>query len=174
MHSANPEAPSAPLHFNFAADVIDRWAQERPEAPALWCVDATTRAEQKFNFSQLAALSCQAAGLLRSSGVRRGDRVLIMLPRVPQWWIGMLGLIRLGAVPVPGTLLLTARDVAYRLGSARISAVVTDQEGVAKVGGFEGIRLLVGGERPGWIDFDHGVRRARLILLVALGLFPKS
>jgi acyl-coenzyme A synthetase/AMP-(fatty) acid ligase len=160
MHSANPEAPAAPLHFNFATDVIDRWAQERPESPALWCVNATTDVEQKFSFGQLATLSCQAADFLRSSGIRRGDRVLVMLPRVPEWWIGMLGLIRLGAVPVPGTLLLTARDVAYRLGSARISAVITTLDGVTKVGGFEGTRLLVGGERPGWLDFDRGMREA--------------
>lgn len=158
MHSVNPEMAQAPIHFNFATDVIDRWAQERPEAPALWCVNATTGAEQKFTFRQVATLSCQAADFLRSSGVRRGDRVLIMLPRVPQWWIAMLGLIRLGAVPVPGTLLLTARDVAYRLGSARISAVLTNQDGVAKVGGFEGTRLLVGGGRSGWLDFNRGVR----------------
>jgi len=161
MHSANPEAIKAPLHFNFATDVIDRWARKRPDAPALWCVNAGTGVEQRFSFRELAALSCQAAALLRSSGIRRGDRVLIMLSRVPQWWIGMLGLIRLGAVPVPGTLLLTARDVAYRLGSARISAVMTDHEGVAKVVGFEGTRLLVGGERPGWINFDRGVRQSR-------------
>jgi acetyl-CoA synthetase/medium-chain acyl-CoA synthetase len=164
MHSANPEAIKAPLHFNFATDVIDRWAHERPDAAALWCVNASTGAEQRFSFRELAALSCQAAALLRSSGVRRGDRVLIMLPRVPQWWIGMLGLIRLGAVPVPGTLLLTARDVAYRVGSARISAVITDQEGVAKMGGFEGTRLLMGGERSGWIDFDRGVRQADAVV----------
>ena len=133
MLSPNPEAPAAPLHFNFAADVIDRWAQERPEALALWCVNAATGAEQKLSFRQLATLSCQAADFLRSSGVRRGDRVLIMLSRVPQWWIGMLGLIRLGAVPVPATLLLTARDVAYRLESARVSAAITNQDGAAKV-----------------------------------------
>jgi acetyl-CoA synthetase len=159
MHRANSE-DQAPLYFNFATDVIDRWARERPDAPALWCVSGSTGAEQKFSFREVSALSRQAATLLRSSGVRRGDRVLIMLPRVPQWWIGMLGLIRLGAVPVPGTLLLTARDVAYRLGSARVTAVLTDSEGVAKVGGFEGTRLLVGGQRPGWIDFDQGVRQA--------------
>src|ERR1035437_1318874 len=82
-----------------------------------------------------------------------------MLPRVPQWWIAMLGLIRVGAVPVPGTLLLTARDVAYRLGSARISAAITNHDGVPKVGGFEGTRLLVGAEWPGWIDFDRGLRQ---------------
>jgi acyl-coenzyme A synthetase/AMP-(fatty) acid ligase len=160
MHSGNPEVSKPPIHFNFATDVIDRWSKERPEAAALWCVNATTGAERKFNFRQLTALSCQAANLLRSSGVRRGDRVLVMLPRLPQWWIAMLGLIRLGAVPVPGTLLLTARDVAYRLGSARISALITNPDGVAKVGGFEGVRLLVSGEHAGWIDFDQGLRQA--------------
>ena len=99
MDSANPEAPEAPPHFNFATDVFDRMARGRPEAPALWWVSAATGSEQKFSFRELAALSCQAANLLRSSGVRRGDRVLLMLPRVPQWWFAMLGLIRMGAVP---------------------------------------------------------------------------
>jgi len=160
MRSGKSEAPQTPPHFNFATDVMDRWAEERPDALGLWCVDARTGAEQKFSFTQLAALSRQAANCLRASGVERGDRVLLMLPRVPQWWIAMLGLIRLGAVPVPATLLLTARDVAYRLGSARISAVVTSPEGIAATGGFEGTRLLVGGRRRGWIDFDRGLREA--------------
>ena len=144
MHRANPEALEAPLHFNFASDVIDRWAQERPDAPALWHVNAVSGAGQKFTFRQLSRLSCQAANFLRACGVRRGDRVLIMLPRVPQWWIGMLGLIRLGAVPVPATLLLTAREVAYRLANAQVSAAITSLEGVAKVDGFAGLRLLAG------------------------------
>ena len=99
MNSGNPEATKAPLHFNFATDVIDRWAEQRPEAPALWCVNAATGAGQKFSFRELAALSCQAAEVLRSSGVRRGDRVLVMLPRVPQWWIAMLGLIVSSFIP---------------------------------------------------------------------------
>ena len=89
-------------------------------------------------FSSSPALSSQAANVFRSAGVRRGDRVLIMLPRVPQWWIAMLGLIRLGAVPVPGTLLLTPRDVAYRIQAAQISAVIANPDGVAKVDGFDG------------------------------------
>ena len=160
MDSANPEALEAPPHFNFASDVIDRWARERPEASALWWVNAASGSEQKFNFLELAALSCQAANLLRSSGVRRGDRVLLMLPRVPQWWIAMLGLIRLGAVPVPTTLLLTPREVDYRLRTARIGAVIANPDAAAKVDGFSGIRLLVGAERPGWIDFDQGLRQA--------------
>jgi acetyl-CoA synthetase/medium-chain acyl-CoA synthetase len=105
-------------------------------------------------------LSAQAANVLRASGVQRADRVLVMLPRVPQWWIVMLGLIRLGAVPVPATLLLTARDVAYRLQTARIRAVVTNGEGIPKVEGFDGVRLAVCEAPPGWVDFDAALRAA--------------
>jgi acetyl-CoA synthetase len=160
MDSVNPDALAAPPHFNFATDVIDRLARERPEAPALWWVNAASGSEQQFNFRELSALSCQAANLLRASGVRRGDRVLLILPRVPQWWIAMLGLIRMGAVPVPTTLLLTPREVDYRLTSARVSTVIASPDAAAKIEGFAGARLLVGEERAGWIDFDQGLRQA--------------
>jgi len=169
MHRANPGGPVAPAYFNFASDVTDRWAEARPDAPALWYVNAVTGAEERLTFRQLAALSCQAAGFLRACGVRPGDRVLIMLPRLPQWWVAMLGLIRLGAVPVPATLLLTQRDIAYRVKNAEISAVITNQDGIAKVEGFDGIRLLAGPRQldnlcpstpSGWNDFDHGLRES--------------
>jgi acetyl-CoA synthetase/medium-chain acyl-CoA synthetase len=148
------------FYFNFATDIFDGWAKRRPDSRALWCVHAVTGAEEKFTFRELSALSCRAAACFSAAGVRRGDRVLVMLPRVPQWWIAMLGLIRLGAVPVPGTLLLTARDVAYRLAAAKIGAVITNPAGVAKVSGFDGLGFMVGGEHPGWIDFDEGTRKA--------------
>ena len=151
---------SAPEYFNFTTDVMDRWARQTPEAQALWCVDASTGAEWKFTFRDLSRLGGQAANAFRSAGIRRGDHVLIMLPRVPQWWIAMLGLIRLGAVPVPGTLLLTPRDVAFRLQAARIGAVITDPAGIAKVSGFDGVRIAVGEAPSGWIDFDAAVRKA--------------
>jgi acyl-coenzyme A synthetase/AMP-(fatty) acid ligase len=160
MQWANTELPQAPFYFNFAVDVLDRWARLSPEAPALWHVNAASGAEQKLTFSQLAAQSRQAANFLRDSGIRSGDRVLLMLPRVPQWWLAMVALTRLGAVPVPATLLLTEREVAYRLKTARITAVITNAEGVAKVGGFDGQRILVGGGVDGWSDFAHGLRRA--------------
>jgi len=149
-----------PEYFNFAVDVIDRWAETQPTVPALWCVNAATGTEQKFTFQQLSRLSAQAANVLRSAGVRRGDRMLIMLPRVPQWWIAMLGLIRLGAVPVPGTLLLTSRDVAYRIQAAKVTAMIASTDGVAKLDGFNGQRLAVGGAPAGWIDFDAQLRTA--------------
>lgn len=161
MQRSDPAAlVQAPAFYNFATDTIDRWAQLQPEAPALWWVEAASRAERKFTFAEIARLSGQAANCLHHCGVRQGDRVLVMLPRLPQWWIAMLGLIRLGAVPVPATLLLSPREVRYRLKAAGVSAVITTAEGIAKVGPFDGRRLLVADAADGWTDFDDGVRAA--------------
>src|SRR5436189_994569 len=149
-----------PTRFNFAGEVMERWARERPDALALWCVDDAACVDHKLSFRQLAGSFRRAAGLFHTLGVRRGDRVLVTLPRVPQWWIAMLGLTKLGAVPIPGTPLLTAKDIRYRVETAGVSAIITDAEGAAKLEDFEGIRLLVGAERPGWINFESGLRDA--------------
>ncbi|MBI5820661.1 MAG: AMP-binding protein [Verrucomicrobia bacterium] len=152
-------------HFNFVRDVMDRWASERPDAAALWFVDSPGGSEQRFSFRQLAESSRRAASFLVRQGIRRGDRVLIVLPRVPQWWLAMLGLIRLGAVPVPGTALLTAKDIRFRAKSAGACAIITDGDGAAKAEGFHGIRILVNAASTaavpaGWVDFDAGLRAA--------------
>ena len=149
----------APRHFNFVTDVIDDHARTRPEALGLWWTDDHQR-EQKFTFSQLASSSRQAANFFQTNGIKRGDRVLLVLHRVPQWWIAMLGLIRLGAVPVPGTPMLTTSDLLYRIAAATISAVITDPEGTAKLTEFNGTRIVTGPATPGWLDFDAGVAGA--------------
>ena len=150
-----------PLHFNFASDVIGCWAKQRPDAPAFWWMDETGGSEVKYTFSQLAAECDRAANCFRKFGVKRGDHVLVLLPRLSQWWIGMLGLIRLGAVPVPGTPLLTPRDLHYRIDSARIAAIFTDVDGAGKLPDFAGVRMVAGGGCPaGWLDFDAGMRES--------------
>lgn len=150
----------APEFYNFASDVMDGWARTHAQSFGLWCADARTGAEQKFTFAELATLSRKAAKVLRKHGVQRGDRVLVMLPRIPQWWIVMLGLIRLGAVPIPATQQLSARDVTYRLQAAQIRAVLTTADAIAKVVGFAGAHFAVGGGPTGWVDFDAELRVA--------------
>src|SRR5581483_2961713 len=73
-----------------------------------------------------------ARGLL-TRGVRSGDRVLIMLPRIPQWYFAMLGAMRIGAVPMPAPNLLTSRDIAYRIQRGEPVAAVTNASGTAKI-----------------------------------------
>lgn len=150
--------PEIPAHYNFTHDVIERWAAERPDAPALWWVDETRRREIKYTFREIANEALRAATFFQACGIHKGDRVLIVLPRIPQWWIAMLGLIRLGAVPVPGTPLLTGNDLEYRIEEAQVTAVVTDAEGAAKLADFHGTKIVVAAQTCGWIDFDNGIR----------------
>jgi acetyl-CoA synthetase/medium-chain acyl-CoA synthetase len=146
--------------FNFATDVMERWAKVRPHDSALWCVDENGAREERFTFAELADRFRRAAHFFHTLGMRRGDRVLVILPRVPQWWIAMLGLTKLGAVPIPGTTLLTEKDIAYRIEAADVAAIVTNAEIARRVRDFSGIKIIVG-EAAGWIGFDGGLRDAR-------------
>src|SRR5207244_1702853 len=151
----------APTRFNFTRDVVERWAQERPDALALWYVGEQESVEHKLTFGQLAGQSRRAASSFDQLGLRRGDRVLVVTPRVPRWWIAMLGLIRLGAVPIPGTPMLTAKDIQYRLGVAEAAALITDAEGAAKAKGLNvAHRIIVEGNSAGWISFEEALRQA--------------
>ena len=154
MNAALPE------YYNFAHDVMERWATERSDDLALWWVAEQGDAEQKISFGELGRALRQAAAFLAARGIRRGDRVMVVLQRIPAWWTAVLGLIRLGAVPIPGTPLLTGKDLAYRFAVASVRAIITDEAGAAKVGAFDGLRILVSGELPGWVNFERGVQQA--------------
>ncbi len=146
-----------PEFFNFATDVFDRWAAECPDAPALRWVSGDESVEECFSFARLQELSRRAARALAESGIRPGEPVLLMLPRIPAWWISMLGLIRFGAVPVPCTTQLTPHDLRYRLEAGGIRAVITDAEEAAKFEGFDGVGWLVGRPASGWRSLDDAL-----------------
>jgi acetyl-CoA synthetase len=120
-----------PERFNFAIDVVDRWADERPDAPAmLHCDDRGNR--KVYSWRELAERSVHAALFLRDLGLRPGDGVFTMLPRLAEWWILALGCMRANLVLMPGTTMLTAKDVKYRLELGRARAVVTTAEHLSK------------------------------------------
>ena len=111
-----------PSHFNFAIDVVDRWAAERDGPALIW--ENAAGGQARYSYSDIARLSRRFAAVLRAHGVAKGDRVLIMLPRLPHWQITMVGALRIGAVPIPCIEMLTARDLAYRLTHAGARAIV--------------------------------------------------
>jgi acetyl-CoA synthetase/medium-chain acyl-CoA synthetase len=168
---------TAPTRFNFCADIVESWAAATPDAPAFWWVGDAGDV-QRVSFRLIASKARQAAHAFAVAGVRPGDRVLVVLPRVPQWWTAMLGLIRLGAVPIPGTPLLTPHDIAYRLEAAEVSAILTDADGATKIDSLLApknathaafgatatpriLQFVVGlSDRPGWINYDSALRDA--------------
>jgi acyl-coenzyme A synthetase/AMP-(fatty) acid ligase len=122
-----------PEVYNYARDVVDAWAAREPDKLALLAVGPDGGDARHFSFADLAASSDRAANFLTAQGVRKSDRVLVMLPRIPEWYDVVLGCIKLGAVPMPATTLLTPRDVAYRITQAEASVAVVDGEGTSKV-----------------------------------------
>jgi acetyl-CoA synthetase len=122
-----------PERFNAVVNVLEPWALDDPTMLALVSLDGTGAVAATHTTLQLVDRVLRAAHAFDVLGIAKGDRVFVMLPRVPAWYIAVLGLIRIGAVPMPGPSQLTARDLAYRVSQADAIAVVTDSPGMAKV-----------------------------------------
>jgi acyl-coenzyme A synthetase/AMP-(fatty) acid ligase len=151
-----------PERFNAVVDVLDRWAADEPDAVALVSLDAEGDPVASQTVADLVGESRRAGRALASLGVGAGERVLVMLPRVPAWYTAVLGAIRIGAVPMPGPALLTPRDIAYRIDRGRAVAVVADGAAAEKVdAGCAGCASLAHrlawsarGLGDGWRDLD--------------------
>jgi acetyl-CoA synthetase/medium-chain acyl-CoA synthetase len=153
-----------PQHYNFAFDVVDRWGEDAEKLAMLWLDERGN--ERRLTFRDFTIRSNQVGNALRSMGIRAGDRILIMLPRLPEWWEAVLAIMKIGAISMPGTMLLTPKDVAYRIQSAEAAAVITDAEGAQKVEQVADecptlrLRVLLGDEREGWVNYTRAVASA--------------
>ena len=145
-------------HFNWALDYFDSMAAGN-ERPALWVVDENG-SETRLSFAQLSERSNRVANFLRAIGVQRGDRILIMLGNEVALWDIMLAAIKLGAVLIPATTLLTPDDLRDRLDRGRVRHVIVGAPNAAKFealpGGYS--RLSVGGAVSGWTPFEDAYR----------------
>lgn len=112
-----------PENFNFAYDVMDVWAEEKPDKLALLWTNEQG-AELRFTFQDLKEQTDQTAAYFQSLGIGHGDKVMLILKRHYQWWLAMLGLHKLGAVAIPATHMLTTHDIIYRNQRASVKAIV--------------------------------------------------
>ncbi len=152
-----------PEEFNFGA-LIDAWGTDRSRTALYWENEAGHTA--RLTFWDVAVASTRCMNALAGLGVKRGEPVLVMLPRIPQWHVAMIGGIKLGALVIPCTAQLRAADIAYRARHSGARAIVTtvDQADVvdaalADVPGVD-VRLAVGGAPAGWHDFDATLAKA--------------
>ena len=165
----NNDRLDVPEFFNFGLDVVDKWAEDRTKL-ALISVDSTGEHVQHHSFWDLKILSNKYANALRDRGVKKGDRVFIMLPRIPEWYVVMLGLIKLGALPMPGTTLLTSKDIEYRINTAEAVMAITDGENADKIdeaaGGCPTLQhlVVVGAGIRGWVSFEEEMAEASSVL----------
>ncbi len=156
-----------PERFNFARDVVDAWGRDRGRI-ALYFEDEAGHTA-RYAFWDFSIWSNRFANLLSGLGLRRGEPVLVILPRLPQWHAVVLAGLKLGAIVIPCTASLRPKDVAYRAQHSGARAVITTAEGVGVVDAVReqcpGLAIFVsvggGGELPtGWIDGDAAAASA--------------
>ncbi len=144
--------------FNWALDHFDRMAAGN-DRPALWIVDESGE-ERKLTFAQMADRSSQVANWLRGHGVQRGDRVLVMLNNEVALWEAMLACVKLGAVLIPSSNLLTPEDLRDRLDRGEVRHVIAGAANTAKFADLGGdySRICVGAPEPGWLTFADSLQ----------------
>ncbi len=142
--------------FNWATDYFDTLA-EGNDRTALWIVDEKG-GEWKYSFAELSERSSRVANYLKRQGITRGSRILLMLDNQPELWEVMLAAIKLGAVLIPSSLLLTKNDVQDRIRRGKVRLVVTVPENTSKFEGVEGdfVKVVVGGKQDGWYAYEDG------------------
>jgi acetyl-CoA synthetase len=142
--------------FNWALDYFDSMARGN-DRPGLWIVDEGG-GETKLSFAELAKRSSRVANHLRALGVRRGDRLLMMLGNVAPLWECMLAAMKLGAVIIPATTLLNRDDLVDRFARGRVRHVVTSADNAGKFADLAGdyTRIAVGGAAAGWHSWEAG------------------
>lgn len=147
--------------FNFGFDIVDELAKKSPDKPAMIHLDKHM-VERRFTFKQMKTESARTANYFKSLGIKKGDRVMLVLKRHYQFWFSIVALHKLGAVAIPATSQLQEHDFEYRFNSAGVSAIVcTSDDGVAeqvdaaqKTSPTLVRKIIVGGDRDGWHDFD--------------------
>ena len=122
-----------PEDYNFGYDVVDRIAEVTPEKLALLWIDAEKN-ERRFTFDQIRRLSNQTVHALRARGVKRGDRVMLMMKRCYAYWFVIVALHKIGAIAVPVSHMLRLEDVVYRVHKIGISYVIAlADDGIAGI-----------------------------------------
>lgn len=120
-----------PDGFNFAYDVVDEWARVFPDKRALIHYDDETMEKEEYTFADVSRKSSMTANALTRLGIKKGDKVLLILRQRPEVWFTFLALHKIGAVCIPATFQLTPKDIVYRCDSAEIKMICTvDQSDV--------------------------------------------
>jgi acetyl-CoA synthetase len=155
----------APQSYNFAFDVVDAYADEQPDKLALiWVNDSGE--ERRFTFADIKSASNRAANFLAGLGIKKGDYVMLILKRRYEYWAIMMALHKLGAVTIPATHLLTAKDIEYRANAADIKMIVAVGDDLVADSVDEAHKnsksldrkVILGKSRPGWLNYEDGVK----------------
>ena len=149
-----------PDNYNFAFDVIDKQANEADKLACI-TVDATAENIKRYQFSDISEMSNKVANGLADVGIKKGELAFVMIPRIIEWYGIMVGCCKLGVVTMPGTNLLTSKDIEYRINRSKATVAIVSAENAERVDEIKNNcpsleRLIViGDERDGWLTYQQ-------------------
>lgn len=153
-------------HFNFAYDVVDVLGRTKPDKLAMLHIAGDGK-ERRITFKDMMTYSNRAANYFRYLGIKRGDRVMLVLKRHYQFWFAILALHKIGAVAIPATNLLVKKDFEYRFKAGKVDAVLCTSDGkvaqeVERASkSYDGLKakIMVGSTTlKGWSNFNRDIR----------------
>ncbi len=150
--------------FNFAFDIVDKLAEKCPDKTAMLHI-SQDKTERRFSFRDISRYSSKTANYFMSLGIKKGDKVMLVLKRHYQFWFSILALHKIGAIVIPATNLLVKHDFEYRFKAAEVKAIVCTGDGdiahQVELGSedYPGLetKIIVGNTREGWHDFNTEV-----------------
>ncbi len=160
-----------PEYYNFAFDVVDKWAQDRTKLALVWA-NTTGKLIKKYSFWDISRMSNKFANVLISLGIKKGDKVLVMVPRIIEWYAVMLGLNKIGAIALPAPNILMPEDIGYRIRKAEAVMTIASASNAIKVDeacgencGVLKYKMVIDGDAEGWLSFENQMDKASDILL---------
>ena len=136
-----------PEFFNFGKDVVDEQATRHDKLALIW--SNALGQERRFKFSDIKRLTNQLANLLTRQGLTKGDRVIVMLPRIPEWQIALVACMKIGAIPIPCIEMLTAKDVEFRANDSGAIAAITTSANIQKFERCDAVKIRLSVEPTG-------------------------
>ncbi len=151
--------------FNFAFDIVDVLAEKCPDKTAMLHISREGR-ERRLTFKDMMVYSNKIANYLTFLGIKKGDKVILVLKRHYQFWFTILALHKIGAIAIPASFLLTKKDYEYRFKSASVSAVIASADGdISKeidkaLKNYDGmkVKIIVGGRKTGWNSLNKEIK----------------
>lgn len=157
---------NVPDNFNFGWDIVDEWAKQEPDKKALVWLSKDME-EKTFTFTDISKLSNRTCHYFRSIGLKKGDVVLLILRRRWEYWVIATALHKLGVILIPGNLLFTAHDIAYRGNMAGISAIIACDDDYIRTQVEEAApeiptlqkKIAVAAPREGWDYYEDEIAK---------------
>lgn len=145
-----------PERFNFGRDVVDAWDQDRPAM--IWL--GNDGEERRLTFGDFSRLSNRFANAARGLGIERGDRVMVLMGKVPEYQAILAGLLKLGAIAIPSAAQLRAKDLQFRAEHSGAKAIISGHEGIEQAETLRGEApdlqhfISFGDEHEGWEPYE--------------------